>query len=255
MLLNFLEISAKPFFTKAARMSSSKSLTLIVARHGQTASNLEQRLQGQIDTPLNETGERQAKAAGQALRSFRFDKAYSSDLKRAKTTCAFILDANIKSSITSKEINESPEVKERSFGVMENTLVSEFRALAAQQNCQNWINYVPEGAESRDDVRKRARKFLKETLTQDVNLQIEGEKQPQILVVSHGGLLRELFGVIFEEFKCELPSQCQPGDYKILAKNTSWSRFDLDVSMQGDSKIQNLICTELNNAKHLEDIE
>ena len=138
---------------------------------------------------------------------------------------------------------------------MENTLVSEFRALAAQQNCQNWINYVPEGAESRDDVRKRARKFLKETLTQDVNLQIEGEKQPQILVVSHGGLLRELFSVIFEELKCELPSQCQPGDYKILAKNTSWSRFDLDVSMQGDFKIQNLICTELNNAKHLEDIE
>ena len=66
---------------------------------------MEQRLQGQIDTPLNETGERQAKAAGQALRSFRFDKAYSSDLKRAKTTCAFILDANIKSSITSNEIN------------------------------------------------------------------------------------------------------------------------------------------------------
>ena len=66
---------------------------------------MERRLQGQIDTPLNETGELQAKAAGQALRSLRFDKAYSSDLKRAKNTCAFILDANVKSSITSKDIN------------------------------------------------------------------------------------------------------------------------------------------------------
>ena len=135
---------------------------------------------------------------------------------------------------------------------MENKLVSEFQALAAEQNCKSWLNYVPEGAESPQDVRIRARKFLKETLIQDVSLQIEGEKKPQILVVSHGGLLRELFGVIFEEFKCDLPPHCQPGDYKILAKNTSWSRFDLDVE---DSKIQNLICTELNNAKHLEDIK
>ena len=147
--------------------------------------------------------------------------------------------------------SESPEVKERSFGVMENKLVSEFQALAEEAKCKNWINYVPEGAESREKVRNRARKFLTEILTQDANLEMV---KPQILVVSHGGLLRELFAVIFEEFKCEMPSQCQPGDYKILAKNTSWSRFDLEVSA-GDLKIQSLLCTELNNAKHLEDIE
>ena len=80
---------------------------------GQTASNLERRLQGQIDTPLNETGELQAKAAGQALKSLKFDKAYSSDLKRAKSTCAFILDANVKSSITSKDIIGNIRVLER----------------------------------------------------------------------------------------------------------------------------------------------
>ena len=58
---------------------------------GETDANRERRLQGQIDTMLNDLGERQAHAAGQVLKDVRFDKAYSSDLKRAKNTCRYFL--------------------------------------------------------------------------------------------------------------------------------------------------------------------
>ena len=95
---------------------------------------MERRLQGQIDTPLNETGELQAKAAGQALRSLRFDKAYSSDLKRAKNTCAFILDANVKSSITSKDINGKTN-----YYILKNQFLFEFEfRIARSQREKLW---------------------------------------------------------------------------------------------------------------------
>ena len=42
---------------------------LIFVRHGETAYNAENRLQGQLDTPLNARGREQARAIGGTLRS------------------------------------------------------------------------------------------------------------------------------------------------------------------------------------------
>ena len=41
-------------------------------------------MQGHLDTQLNETGKEQAKLVANALREVAFDKAYSSDLSRAR---------------------------------------------------------------------------------------------------------------------------------------------------------------------------
>jgi bisphosphoglycerate-dependent phosphoglycerate mutase len=54
-----------------------------LVRHGETDANREGIIQGQMDTPLNNRGEQQAKLVGEALRSIPFDTAYSSDLARA----------------------------------------------------------------------------------------------------------------------------------------------------------------------------
>ena len=136
---------------------------------------------------------------------------------------------------------------------MENKLITEYETLAKDANVK-WIDYVPEGGESREQVRNRVRKFVLETVCKDVNLQVEEGQVPQILVVCHGGVIRELFTAIFDEMKCELPAGCNAGDHKILAKNTSWTRFELKVSSE-DYKIQKLTCTDLCNAKHLENIK
>ena len=67
--------------------------TLFVFRHGQTDWNLEGRLQGHIDTPLNATGLAQAEALAEQLRAHRLDAVVSSDLARALTTARIIAEA------------------------------------------------------------------------------------------------------------------------------------------------------------------
>ena len=71
-------------------------------------------------------------------------------------------------------------------------------------------------------------------------------------MVTHGGLIRELFQIIFDEMGCDLPSGAQPGDHKKLAKNTSWSRFELSLL---DHKIENMECVTLCNADHLDELD
>jgi probable phosphoglycerate mutase len=59
---------------------------ICLARHGETNWNLERRVQGQLNIPLNVRGLAQAEALARELDSTRFDRIYSSDLKRAVQT-------------------------------------------------------------------------------------------------------------------------------------------------------------------------
>ena len=77
-------------------------------------------------------------------------------------------------------------------------------------------------------------------------------ENPSILMVTHGGLIREFFQILFDEMGCELPAGAEPGDHKKLARNTSWSRFELSIC---DYKIDTIKCTELCNADHLNGLD
>ena len=62
-------------------------------RHGETALNASQRLQGHSDAALNDLGRRQASALAQALATKQVDAVYSSPLRRAFDTASAIGDA------------------------------------------------------------------------------------------------------------------------------------------------------------------
>jgi broad specificity phosphatase PhoE len=66
----------------------SKEVSILLIRHGETDWNVEKKVQGQTDIPLNSTGETQAKTIGEKLKREHADiKAiYSSDLSRAYFT-------------------------------------------------------------------------------------------------------------------------------------------------------------------------
>ena len=55
---------------------------LLVVRHGETAWNVEGRIQGHVDIALNALGQAQARALGERLLHDKFDAVYSSDLQR-----------------------------------------------------------------------------------------------------------------------------------------------------------------------------
>ncbi len=60
--------------------------TILLTRHGQTEWNREERFRGQIDVPLNATGERQAEALAARLVAFPVAAIYTAPLQRARRT-------------------------------------------------------------------------------------------------------------------------------------------------------------------------
>jgi probable phosphoglycerate mutase len=66
-------------------------MRILLARHGETKWNAEGRYQGQVDVPLSEVGEGQARQLGERLREVHIDRAVSSPLSRAKRTAELAL--------------------------------------------------------------------------------------------------------------------------------------------------------------------
>jgi broad specificity phosphatase PhoE len=66
--------------------------TFYFIRHGESEANAAQKFAGQTDSPLTETGRRQAKAVAAALAGVRFDRVVSSDLSRAHHTAVAIAE-------------------------------------------------------------------------------------------------------------------------------------------------------------------
>jgi phosphoserine phosphatase len=66
-------------------------MRIILARHGETPWNAAGRYQGQIDIPLSETGELQARKLGERLRDVPVTRAVSSQLSRARRTAELAL--------------------------------------------------------------------------------------------------------------------------------------------------------------------
>ena len=61
-------------------------MEIYFVRHGQTIWNVEKRFQGLSDSPLTELGITQAKLLGKKFKDIKFDKFYSTSLKRANDT-------------------------------------------------------------------------------------------------------------------------------------------------------------------------
>ena len=88
-------------------------------RHGQTAWNAEQRLQGHLDIPLDAAGLRQAERLAQALAGEDLAAIYSSDLQRAHATALAL------SRSSGIPVLTDPALRERSFGWLEGLTYAE----------------------------------------------------------------------------------------------------------------------------------
>jgi broad specificity phosphatase PhoE len=95
---------------------------ILLARHGETDWNRENRVQGHTDQPLNETGLTQAKALADRLAAERLVAVYSSDLVRARETAAVV------ASLHGLEVLLDAGLREKNFGTWEGLTDVEIRA-------------------------------------------------------------------------------------------------------------------------------
>jgi probable phosphoglycerate mutase len=92
---------------------------VVIWRHGQTAYNLEGRVQGATDIPLDDVGSRQAIAAAHHLAALAPTALWSSDLMRAQATAGALAE------LTGLTVVADERLRERQFGSWEGLAVTE----------------------------------------------------------------------------------------------------------------------------------
>ncbi|HEY1393793.1 MAG TPA: histidine phosphatase family protein, partial [Methylibium sp.] len=126
---------------------------IIAIRHGETAWNVEARIQGQLDIPLNDTGRWQAHRLALALAEEDVAALYASDLLRAYET------AQAASRGTSLAINTDTGLRERGFGIFQGMTYEEVDQQWPEQAAR-WRrrdpDFGPEGGETLRDFYARS---------------------------------------------------------------------------------------------------
>ncbi len=170
---------------------------LLLVRHGETEWNRQQRFQGQIDVPLNDTGREQARQAAEFLRSVPLDLAFSSPMLRPRETAEIILTHHPEQSLNF--LDGLMEIRHGLWeGKYEREIEAEYPGLLAQWQAQPEQVQMPEG-ENLQQVWERA------NATWQSVVETTGEGRTG-LVVAHDAvnkvILAKLLGLGPEHFWC-----------------------------------------------------
>jgi len=98
-----------PRASVAPEAQQTGSLRLYIARHGETDWNVQHKLQGMTDIPLNDNGRRQAAALAESLKGVHLDAIYSSTLSRSRDTARTVAG-------TSMMVKSLDGLRERNYG-------------------------------------------------------------------------------------------------------------------------------------------
>ena len=186
---------------------------LVLLRHGQSIFNQEGRFTGWMDIDLTKKGREEASQAGQLMKNCRldFDIVFTSVLKRAIRTAWIVLDE-----MDSMWIPLLPcwRLNERSYGALEGEKKSDMDRIYGPSQVRLWRRSFSERppALSKDDRRypgwdQRYRAIEEKDLPRTESLQDalhrmlplwqelilpQLEKERNVLVVSHGNIIRSL---------------------------------------------------------------
>ncbi len=149
-------------------------MKLYLVRHGQTDWNIDHRIQGSTDIPLNDTGIKQAEELAKQLKGKQFDAIYSSPLTRARQTAQILTGRD--------DLILDEDLRERYFGELEGKHVDWSQI---GDDLDRRLNLKVYGMEPVNDMLARTNRFVE---------RIKSQYGPdvEILIVAHGGILRIL---------------------------------------------------------------
>ena len=159
---------------------------LVLLRHGESQWNLENRFTGWVDVPLSPRGVQEAKNAGEKLRSFTFDRAFTSVLVRTNDTLRLVLDAIGQSNIP---IEKDKALNERMYGELQGLNKDETVKKYGEAQVKIWrrsYDVRPPGGESLKDTADRVLPYYAQAIKPSL---LKGET---ILIAAHGNSLRAL---------------------------------------------------------------
>ena len=163
---------------------------IIAIRHGETAWNVDTRIQGQLDIPLNERGQWQAAQLAEALATQDpLDAVYTSDLKRAHQTASAVAARQGLTPVSHVGL------RERGFGAFEGKTFAEIEkdlpedAMLWRKREPHWA--PPQGGESLVLMEQRIRNTLNELAAQHVG--------QHIALFAHGGVMDLLYRIATQQ--------------------------------------------------------
>jgi probable phosphoglycerate mutase len=159
-----------------------ESTRILAIRHGETAWNVDSRIQGHLDIPLNDTGRWQARRLGQAVADEAIAQVYASDLSRAFETAQAVAHAH------GGQIVTDTGLRERNFGSFQGQTFKEIETRWPDQ-AERWRkrdpDFAPGGGES-------LREFYARCVGTAARLAAAHPGQT-IALVAHGGVMDCLY--------------------------------------------------------------
>lgn len=122
----------------------NQATRILAIRHGETAWNVDSRIQGQLDLPLNATGRWQADQLARAVAEEGLTAIYASDLQRAHDTAVALAGGS------GLPVVADAGLRERAFGVFQGHTFAEIEAAwpdAAVRWRKRDPEFGPEGGE------------------------------------------------------------------------------------------------------------
>jgi 2,3-bisphosphoglycerate-dependent phosphoglycerate mutase len=161
---------------------------LVLVRHGQSDWNLKNLFTGWKDPGLSEQGIAEARAAGEKLKEagYRFDVAFTSDLKRAQDTLDIMLEKLGRKDLP---VMKDKALNERDYGELTGLNKDDARKRWGAEQVHIWrrsFDIAPPGGESLKDTAARVLPYFHKEILPRV---IKGKR---VLVSAHGNSLRAL---------------------------------------------------------------
>lgn len=157
-------------------------MKLYILRHAETEWNREDRIQGQMDSPITRKGEEAIAAMAVRLASVPFDCCYTSDLPRARKTAEGLLK------FRSVPIIEEEALRELPLGPWEGML---FKDILTDPLAQAYLKapetYHREGFMDFYDLYDKLHGFIG---------RLEQSDHEHVLIVGHGVSIRALYHVV-----------------------------------------------------------
>lgn len=178
-------------------------MKLYVVRHGLTNANMEGIYNGLLDEDINEIGIDQANQIRKRIKDIEYDLVFCSSLLRTRHTCDII---NVKK----KPVIYDERICERTLGYLDGKNLKEY-GYEKEILDYNYKSEI-ENFEDLPTLFKRVHNFI-----EDIK---EKYKDKNILIVTHGGILRAIYF-----YFNELPENKDLSNY--IFKNCEINEYDL----------------------------